>query len=103
MFLTEIFIVFLTDSPDIYEVCLSSGRENYLFFPFFCIPAIKGYSPESPFKLVQEFFFFLSQATQSFLNLFGHYPNFSPKSVGNLFYFSALGFGKGYHLQTNDR
>lgn len=103
MFLIKFFIVLLTESPDISEVCLSSGRENYLFFPISLYHTYQGgVLLSSPLRLPKGLLFCPRQH-KIFLNLFGHYPNLSPKSFGNLFYFSVPGFGKGYRLQASDR
>lgn len=81
-----------------FTLCL--WRENYLVF--FASQFLRGCFPESHFKVAQGFVI-LSWAAESFLNLFGHYPNIPLKSCENLFYFSSLGFGKGCHLQASDR
>lgn len=87
MIFIKIFLVLLTDSPHISAVCSFPGRENYLFFWFSV-----GCSPESLFKTAPKFDA-LSQITQSFMNLFSHYPSLFLKLLENHFYFSAMGFG----------
>lgn len=87
MIFIKIFLVLLTDSPHISAVCSFPGRENYSFFWFSV-----GCSPESLFKTAPKFDA-LSQITQSFMNLFSHYPSLFLKLLENHFYFSAMGFG----------